>query len=167
MAPENGERERLISTFRTTVDEGLKFFGGLSGTSPDVKVDDWGIKEVLSHIIWWHQSAAEGFASIRRGGPPFTYDHIEELRGRTLGMDEGSAVLNARAISTHAGKSVQELIDEIRRATEFFLEEARLAPDLDVPTQIRWEGSTSTIRRRLNTFNNHVQGHVDSFKEAM
>jgi len=148
----NDEREVLIQTLDTTVREGLGFFGRLADTP--VRVGVWGPKEVLSHLLFYHQLAIEGMKSIRGGGAPYKMDaHVDQL--------------NARAVAREAGRTIEELIADIQRAHRDLLEEGRLAPDLGAVAVVRWDDTTSTVRHRFTSYNDHWLGHVRDWTEAI
>ena len=136
MADRDEERERLINTIDKSMEDGLALLEEIATDSPEARVGDWSARDVLCHMVYYHEVAVEGWEAIRRGGPPYRFDvHVDEL--------------NARIIAREAGKTTQELIAEIRRLHVLYLNEARIAPDLDAVGVVRWDDSTSTIRQRL------------------
>ena len=154
MSNRDEERERLIHTLDKSVEEGLALFEEIASNSPEARVGDWGAREVLCHMVYYHEVAVEGWEAVRRGGPPYRFDvHVDEL--------------NARIIARQAGKNVQELVAEIRRLHELYLNEARTAPDLDVVGVVRWDDSTSTIRQRLASNNRHWQDHIREWRDLL
>lgn len=154
MATDNGERERLINTIDRTAQEGLPLFEELARNRPDLKLDRWGAYEVLCHIVYFYEAAIQGWEAVRRGGPPFRYDvHVDEL--------------NARTVARLTGIGLPELVAEIRRLHKLYLEEARVAPNLDAVGVIRWDDSETTIRGRLQTNNRHWEEHIREWRELV
>ena len=154
MAASNGERETLINTIDNTFKEGLPFFENVANEYPDLKVGEWGAREVLCHVVFFHEVAVIGWEAIRRGGPPYTFNVV---------LDE----LNARAVARLEGVTVPQLAAEIRRLHALYLKEARLAPDLDAVGVVRWDDSTSTVRQRLVSNNRHFEDHIREWTELV
>ena len=129
-------------------------FEEIASNSPETRVGDWGAREVLCHMVYYHEVAVEGWEAVRPGGPPYRFDvHVDEL--------------NARIIARQAGKNLRELVAEIRRLHELYLNEARIAPDLDAVGMVRWDDSTSTIRQRLVSNNRHWQDHIREWRDLL
>ena len=109
MAASNGERETLINTIDNTFQHGLPFFEQIANEHPDMKIGEWGVREVLCHVVFFHEVAVIGWEAIRRGGPPYTFNVL---------LDE----LNARAVARLEGVSVPQLAAEIRRLHALYFE---------------------------------------------
>ena len=65
----------LITALEQSVDAGLAYFQG-PGSQSKVKIGRWEPREVLCHLVWWHQATAEGMESVAAGGAPYRiHDH--------------------------------------------------------------------------------------------
>ena len=67
-----GQVEELLAAVEKAVERGLEYF-----EASGVRVGEWGIREVLSHMVFWHRGTVEGMESVGRGGGPTT------LQGKT------------------------------------------------------------------------------------
>ena len=94
------EVENLIAAIEKAVEDGLGYFEG-PGAASQVRVDQWGVRDVLSHFAFWHAGTAQGMESVAAGGKPFPVE---------ASVDD----TNAREISSRDGYDFPQLIQEIR-----------------------------------------------------
>jgi hypothetical protein len=59
----------LIATLEQSVEAGLAYFQGPGGQSK-VMIGHWGPREVLCHLVWWHQATVEGMESVAKAVRP-------------------------------------------------------------------------------------------------
>src|SRR5206468_2025898 len=75
--------------------------GGPGGEARS-KGEKWGPREVLCHLVWWHQATVEGMESVLSGGKPYRfYASIDEM--------------NARAVGRLAGQDIAQLAELVRQ----------------------------------------------------
>ncbi len=149
---DTGQVEELIAGVERAVGSGLEYFEG-PGAASGVRVGEWGTREILSHMVFWHRGTVEGMESVARGGGPTT------LKGET---DE----LNAETVGGMAGRSVEDLIAEIRGLQTRLVAAARALPDPGATVLVRDEDGGSSAIRRLQAITHHWKEHVDELKAA-
>jgi hypothetical protein len=82
----------LIATLEQSVEAGLAYFQGPGGQSK-VMIGHWGPREVLCHLVWWHQATVEGMESVAKGGAPYCiYASVDEMNARAVGRMAGRDV---------------------------------------------------------------------------
>ena len=85
-----------IATLERNVEAGLAYFQGPGGQAK-VKVGRWGPREVLCHLVWWHQATVEGMESVLSGGDPYRfYASVDEMNARAVGRLAGKISINWR-----------------------------------------------------------------------
>ena len=159
------EVEVLIAALEESVEKALHYFEG-SGATSQVRVHQWGVRDVLSHFAFWHAGTAQGMESVAGEGAPFHAD---------APVDE----TNAREISNRAGHDFPQLIQEIRGLQERLAKAARGLADLDqtvlvfqIGTGDRYEewmrmyGTEISARRRLELIANHFRTHIEALQTA-
>ena len=149
------ELENLISSLDQAVEDGLAYFSKLE-TESDVRVGEWGPREVLSNMIIWHQSSIDGMESIFTDNPP------PHMTGKT---DE----LNARAVEATAGQSLGQIIEHMRALQARLLTAVRALPDPTVAILIncateRSSHVGSNALQRLKILADHWNEHVAEFE---
>src|SRR5262249_60449161 len=93
--------EALIRALDQSVASGLSYFQGPGGQAR-IKVGVWGPREVLCHLVWWHQATVEGMESVLSGGKPHRfYASVDEM--------------NARAVGRLADRDMAQLADLVRQ----------------------------------------------------
>src|SRR5437879_10218365 len=81
--------EALIRALEQSVEAGLTYFQGPGGQAR-IKVGHWGPREVLCHLVWWHQATVEGMESVAKGGAPYhIYASVDEMNARAVGRMAG------------------------------------------------------------------------------
>jgi len=149
---DQNEHEDLIERLESTVERGLGYFLG-QGRASDVKVGDWGVWEVLCHMVYWHQATVNGVEAIAAGGDPYLID------GET---DE----VNDRIISSMAGRSSDELAEDIRGLQSRLSSAVRGMGDPTVTVFIRQSGASASALDRVEQITRHWQSHVDELTAA-
>ena len=146
------EREALIAGLEEAVSEGLDYFRG-PGTSSQVKIDQWGPREVLCHCLYWHEATARGMESVNAGAGPHVHD---------LGLDEA----NARAVSSRGGQDIPELVGEAERLEQRLVRVFRALKDIDATVTVQVDGTQASGRHRLETIAHHWREHVVELEAA-
>lgn len=144
--------EDLIAALGQAVEAGLAYFSG-PGAESTVRIGEWGPREVLSHMIIWHQSSVEGMESVLAGGPPL----------RLLG---GTDELNARAVEATEGQTMARIIGQIRHLQARLLAAVRALPDPSVTVLISANGLDSSALHRLEILANHWNEHLAELEAA-
>jgi hypothetical protein len=140
------QMERLIAALERSVTDGLAYFQG-SGGQARVKVGHWGPREVLCHLVWWHQATAEGMESVLSGGTPYRiYASVDEM--------------NARAVGRLAGKNIDQLADLVSQFQARLVKAARALPDAQATVLVLGDGSGRSVHQRLETMASHWDEHV-------
>jgi hypothetical protein len=143
----------LIATLEQSVESGLAYFQGPGGQSK-VMIGHWGPREVLCHLVWWHQATAEGMESVAKGGVPYRID---------ASVDH----MNARAVGRLAGRDLNQpttygvsLVDLARQWQARLVQAARALPDPNMTILITGDGSGRSVQQRLETIAHHWNEHV-------
>jgi hypothetical protein len=138
--------ESLITTLEHSVEAGLAYFQGPGGQAR-VKVGRWGPREVLCHLVWWHQATVEGMEAVLAGGAPYRiYASVDEM--------------NARAVGRLAGKDIDQLADLVRQFQARLVKAARALPDAQATVLVLGDGSGRSVQQRLETIMHHWDEHV-------
>ena len=144
--------EDLIASLDQAVEAGLAYFSG-PGAESNARIGEWGPREVLSHMIIWHQSAVEGMESVLAGGPPVRVaDETDEL--------------NARAVEATAAQSMAQVIEQFRALHARSLTAVRALPDSTVTVLIRSNGVGSNALQRLKVLADHWNEHIVELEAA-
>ena len=145
MAPSQ-QIEDLVKALEQSVGAGLAYFEGPGGNA-SVKIGKWGPREVLCHLVWWHQATVEGMESVLSGGKPYRfYASVDEM--------------NARAVGRFAGKDMTELVELGRQLQARLVKAARAIPDPSATVLVTGDGSGRSVQQRLETIARHWSEHV-------
>jgi hypothetical protein len=143
----------LIATLEQSVESGLAYFQGPGGQSK-VMIGHWGPREVLCHLVWWHQATAEGMESVAKGGAPYRID---------ASVDH----MNARAVGRLAGRDLNQpttygvsLVDLARQWQARLVQAVRALPDPNMTILIMGDGNGRSVQQRLETIAHHWNEHV-------
>src|SRR5262249_62408268 len=129
--------EALIRALEQSVASGLPYFQGPAGQAR-TKVGLWGPREVLCHLVWWHQATVEGMESVLSGGKPYRfYASVDEM--------------NARAVGRLAGRDIGELAELARQLQARLVKAARALPDPNATVLVTGGGSGRSGPQRLAT----------------
>ena len=138
--------DEKIASLEAAVEAGLAYFGGEGATS-EVKNGLWTPREVLCHMVYWHRATVEGIESVASGG---------EAHRVYASTDE----MNARAVGRAAGKSVAQLVDEVRELQARLSASARSIADPDAAVLVRSSGDELSTVQRLELMTNHWNAHL-------
>ena len=145
--------DALLTTLEQNVESGLAYFQGPGGQAK-VMIGHWGPREVLCHLVWWHQATVEGMESVAAGGAPYrVYASVDQM--------------NARAVGRMAGKDINQadtygasLVDSARQLQARLMKAARALPDPNATVLIMGDGSGRSVQQRLETVAHHWNEHV-------
>ncbi len=143
--------EALIRALEQSVEAGLTYFQGPGGQAR-IKVGKWGPREVLCHLVWWHQATVEGMESVLSGGKPYRfYASVDEM--------------NARAVGRLAGRDTAQLAELVRQLQARLVKATRALPDPNATVLVTGDGSGRSVLQRLETIARHWSEHVHSLQE--
>jgi hypothetical protein len=138
--------ESLITALERSVEAGLVYFQG-PGEQAKIKVGTWHPREVLCHLVWWHQATVEGMESVLSGGAPYRiYASVDEM--------------NARAVGRLAGKDINQLAELVRQFQTRLVQAARQCSDPQATVLVFGDGSERSVQQRLETIASHWNEHV-------
>lgn len=138
--------EERITALGQSVEAGLAYFQEPGG-QVEVKVGRWGPREVLCHLVWWHQATVEGMESVLAGGKPYRfYASVDEM--------------NARAVGRLAGQDVAHMADLLHQLQARLVQAARALPDPNATVLVSGDGSGRSVLQRLETITHHWNEHV-------
>ena len=142
--------EALIRALEQSVEAGLTYFQGPGGQGR-IKVGMWGPREVLCHLVWWHQATVEGMESVVAGGKPYRfYASVDEM--------------NARAVGRLADRDIAQLAELVRQLQARLVKAARALPDLNATVLVTGDGSGRSVLQRLETIARHWSEHVHALE---
>ena len=142
--------ESLISSVEQSVEAGLAYFEG-PGAESKLRIDLWTPREVLVHMVYWHQATVEGMEAVTSGQQPYRiYADTDET--------------NARAVGRASGKSVARLADEARQLQARLSAAARQVPDPDAVIMVRGDGSEASTIQRLERIRAHWDAHIEEIR---
>jgi hypothetical protein len=143
----------LIATLERSVESGLAYFQGPGGQSK-VKIGRWEPREVLCHLVWWHQATVEGMESVAKGGAPYRiYGSVDEMNARAVGRMAGKHINQADTY----GPSLVELA---RQWQARLVQAVRTIPDPNTIVLVMGDGSGRSVQQRLETMAQHWNEHV-------
>jgi len=142
--------EALIRALEQSVEAGLTYFQGPGGQAR-IKVGIWGPREVLCHLVWWHQATVEGMESVLSSGKPYRfYASVDEM--------------NARAVGRLAGRDIAQLAELVRQLQARLVKAARALPDPNATVLVTGDGSGRSVLQRLETIARHWSEHVHALQ---
>lgn len=138
--------EERITALERGVEAGLTYFQG-PGAQAKVRIGRWGAREVLCHLVWWHQVTAEGAEAVLSGGEPYRmYASVDEM--------------NARAVGRLAGKNIGQLAELVHQYQARLVKAARQLPDAQATVVVFGDGSGRSVQQRLEAMAQHWEEHV-------
>ncbi len=146
------QTDTLVASLQQAFDAGISYFRAEADS--EVRVDLWTPREVLCHMIYWHQATVEGIESVASGGEPHRiYASTDEM--------------NARAVGRAAGRDVAQLIEEIVPLQERLVNGARGLEDPDVTVLVRADGTELSAAQRLEGITKHWLGHLEELNAIL
>ena len=143
--------ETLISSLEDAVKAAFAYFE--SNSEAEHRVGMWTPREVLCHMIYWHQATVEGMESVASGG---------DAHRIFASTDE----MNARAVGRNAGQSMGALIEQAQGWQDKLATAARSMSDASAVVLVRGDGTELTAAQRLEHIATHWNGHIQELKDA-
>jgi hypothetical protein len=138
--------EERIAALEHSIEAGLAYFQG-PGSQAKIKVGRWGPREMLCHLVWWHQATVEGMESVLSGGAPYRiYASVDEM--------------NARAVGRLAGTNITHMADMVRQFQTRLVKAARAFTDAQTTVLALGDGTSRSVLQRLETIAHHWDEHV-------
>ena len=145
----NTDSNALTSTMENAISDGIEFFK--TNAASDVKIDIWTLREVLCHLIYWHQVTLQGINSVSNGSAPA---HIP------TSVDE----MNARSVGRKSGWEVSRLLDEFRQVHEELVSAVQNMPNPQ-SVIITMEETSLTVVQILEIMPRHWNEHIAEYTE--
>lgn len=143
--------ETLISSLGDSVKAAFDYIE--SNSEATHRVGLWTPREVLCHMIYWHQATTEGMESVASGGSP------ERVYAST---DE----MNARSVGRQSGQNVRNLLEQAQMWQDRLALAARSLPDANAIVLVRDDGTELSAAQRLEMIAKHWDGHIEELKAA-
>jgi hypothetical protein len=145
--------EGLIAAVAQSVEAGLAYFQG-PGSQARVKIGHWEPREVLCHLVWWHQVTVEGMESVASGGAPYRiYASVDEMNARAVGRMAGKHI-------NHADTYGPSLVELARQWQARLVQAVRTIPDPNTVVLVMGDGSGRSMQQRLETIAQEWNEHV-------
>ena len=106
--------------------------------------DEWSVRDMLGHIIGWHNEMDDALERIARGERPVPED---------VDYNDSDA-WNARFVETWRNASPEAVVAELAASKSLFVEAARLVPDE------KFQEGRSAYRIITGTGTNHYAEHA-------
>lgn len=146
------QTDTLVASLKQAFDAGISYFK--AEAESEARTDLWTPREVLCHMIYWHQATIDGIESVASGGEPHRiYASTDEM--------------NARAVGRAAERDVPRLIEDITPLQERLVESARGLEDPDVTVLVRADGTEISAAQRLEQITHHWIGHLEELNAIL
>ncbi len=146
------QTDTLVASLQQAFDAGIAYFKAEADS--EARLDLWTPREVLCHMIYWHQATVDGIESVASGGEPHRiYASTDEM--------------NARSVGRAAGRDVTQLIEDIIPLQERLADGARGLEDPDVTVLIRADGTELSAAQRLEGIAKHWIGHLEELNAIL
>ena len=145
-------KDTLLATLDGVVQDTFTYFAG-PGRTTEARVDRWQARDVLMHLLYFHDATAWGIQSAALGGPPWP-------------VPGDADTVNEVCRRLHEHETIDELLAQARHAHARLMRAARNAPDLEQPCFQRATGEKMTGRQRLELLARHWAEHVRELQQA-
>ena len=140
--------ETLLDTVNQSVNHGIAYFEE-EGISSNVRIDLWEPREVLAHLVFWHEFVASALKS--NDGPVKIFASIDEM--------------NARAVGRAANRSIKSLLVDIKNINARLNESAKQISDINEIIIIFPDGDEKSTQEMLEfNISNHWDSHIAELK---
>ena len=144
--------DALIKPIEEVLEAGIKVMSDPAKEETRV-YPTWTPREILCHLIWWHQCTVEGIESVASGGAPFQFHATTDD-------------LNHRSVARSSGKTVEILVGELNGLQERLVKAARSISDPDATVLINNEGTERSTIERLESIPGHWNSHIADCNSA-
>src|SRR3712207_5303285 len=146
MDAQRAELENAINALDQTVGQAVTYFR----TQVATPSQEWGPKEVLSHILAWHAWTLGSFEGVAQGRAALRQPPTME------GVDQ----FNTQAIAERRDCEMVDLANELAGLQRRLVAAARALPDSQAIVTVRMDGSELIAARRLEMINHHIGSHL-------
>lgn len=73
--------------------------------------DNWTIKDLIAHLGWWYQSAAERIAAARRGDAPTVYTDYDEVNAQVQAQYRDMPLTEVRAMEAKGFAALEAIVE--------------------------------------------------------
>ena len=142
--------ETLMDAINQSVHRGATYFEE-EGVSSKIRIDIWEPREVLAHLIFWHELVVNAFDSnASNDGPVKIYASIDEM--------------NARAVGRAANKSIKSMLIDIRNLNNRLNESAKQISDTSDIIIIFPDTIEESVQQVLELVSKHWDSHIAELK---
>jgi uncharacterized protein with von Willebrand factor type A (vWA) domain len=136
--------EETIARLHTTIASFTQFIQEL----PDelLQPAGWGAREILAHIVFWHEIHAATIEAICNGREPHLLSGVFRE-------------FNARAVKENVGASIEQLLERLQRAQEKMEQTASLPGVMQRSMFIKQGSKERSIQEVLERIEAHIRGH--------
>jgi len=142
--------DELVKTLGQTTETGLSHFRRLVAESK-IKPGQFGPREELCKLVWWHQVTADGLESVGTGGKPYAiYASDDEM--------------DARAVGRQAGKTVEQLATAAEEQQRRLAKAASQISDPNATVFIHDDGREDSVVQRLEAMTKRWQDSIEDIQ---
>ena len=144
--------ERWLNALDRTVGDAVTFFRSKTDDGTDTESDPgaWGPKQVLAHMLFWHDWTLRSVRGVAAGEPalrqPPTIEEVDQW--------------NARAVAERADREIAVLANELANLQRELVGAIRALPDPRAIIGIRGDGTELSVAERLEMMNRHFTNHL-------
>lgn len=138
--------EKAITQLDQTVGEAVTYFR----TKLEAESAEWGPKEVLSHLLYWHGWSVGSLEAVTAGQAP----HVMPPAPAEIDA------INARAVADRRDREMASLTTELATLQHRLIQLARNLPDPTAIVAIRSNGQALTVAERLELMRHHIGNHL-------
>ena len=140
----------LMSTLNQSVDNGINYFEA-EGSTSKVRINLWEPREILAHLIYWHELTANALDSnISKHGPVKIHASIDEM--------------NARAVGRAANRSIKSMLIDIKNLNNRINESSERILDTNAIIVVYSNASEKTVEQMLELVPNHWNTHISELR---
>lgn len=88
-------------------------------TSEIALYDNWTIKDLIAHLGWWYQSAADRIAAARRGDAPQTFSDYDALNAEVQAQYRDTPLAEVRAMEAKGFALLEDIVENADEAELF------------------------------------------------
>lgn len=148
-------KERVITKFQANRKRSLEFLSSFdAGTWETYRQGEWGLREVVAHIIGWTYESARALGELANGLPP-SYDAHDK--------DDDWAEINTIFIHKYGDGSPTLLVDRLRASGEYMVSEAGKlsATTFEASNGVFRKNRQWTVYVELDDTADHERRHLD------
>ncbi len=120
-------------------------------------IGDWGIKDLIAHIIGWDYANSKGFEEILAGQRPSFYNYA----------DRDWRSFNAMLVKQYRREDLEYLLSDLHLSQEHLVDVVSSLPDSELKNDhgVRYKGWKVTIARLMQAEFNDEKVHLDQLRD--